>query len=710
MNFDEVQDAVRSDDSGKWDTLVHREELALCEGKIVLPERCVGDFANQLTPTSWATAQMCGRLSIPTAYFRRCPAPLQDAQANYWLHQPSTRLNAKGSELNSSYASTQNGGGTYENRAYGSGVYESHARGNGVYGSANGQASSQSSQSLWLMRAKENTLRGVLSDRYQKLDNSAFIEHVQPLLDSRLQVKWFALTDESLHLRLVDPTLSREILKDDRVMVGLHISNSEVGKRAVTVDAMVFRLVCSNGLIRLIRGKSLLHQRHIAVSSYQLKLSLEKAMGEALTTAAGLLERMAQSTEEHVDDVESAIEQVRDTWHLSDAFGERVKGALLQEPPSQHETLFGLTNAFTQAAQSLAPDERYGVEVLSGKLLEHGSRVIGSRIIGSKAKAKRKEEPIPAPDRTIIDVRAGGTERMPDHSGHRHDNGSDSQQRYEPANSSERRDDEHHGSRSYGNGVTYSDGVAHNEPLQSTNALSGEVAVTPAGHHAPPPNDALHDARQAVGHGHKLAGIAARRGSAAGTTKLVLQSAGISQNAEGAPHNEVVERSPGEKYANREEQRTSAGLGDVHQQARHMFGGQVMGHSPFPGSNRSSPISAHESVSVEEPIPHEEKPSLQKRDALNEHPSSETQWSLIRAVASRRGLIEYDVLYQIEQRFGKQALLDLTRAEAMSLLQVLQSRSRDELLAPVPEEPFTEEELGIEEGYYGGYSDESDDA
>jgi succinate dehydrogenase flavin-adding protein (antitoxin of CptAB toxin-antitoxin module) len=79
-------------------------------------------------------------------------------------------------------------------------------------------------------------------------------------------------------------------------------------------------------------------------------------------------------------------------------------------------------------------------------------------------------------------------------------------------------------------------------------------------------------------------------------------------------------------------------------------------------------------------------------------------------VASRRGLIEYDVLYQIEQRFGKQALHDLTRAEAMSLLQVLQSRSRDELLAPVPEEPFLEEELDIEEGFYGEYSDESDGA
>ncbi|HEX8234555.1 MAG TPA: hypothetical protein VF600_01225 [Abditibacteriaceae bacterium] len=151
-----------------------------------------------------------------------------------------------------------------------------------------------------------------------------------------------------------------------------------------------------------------------------------------------------------------------------------------------------------------------------------------------------------------------------------------------------------------------------------------------------------------------------------------------------------------------------------------------MGHIPSPGSNLSSHIPADEPVS-HEPVSHEPvsvegplskgQPSLKERAALQEQPSSTTQqpssatqWSLIRAVASRRGLIEYDVLYQIEQRFGKQALHDLTRAEAMSLLQVLQSRSRDELLAPVPEEPFLEEELDIEEGFYGEYSDESDGA
>jgi hypothetical protein len=47
-------------------------------------------------------------------------------------------------------------------------------------------------------------------------------------------------------------------------------------------------LVCSNGLVRLVKGKSLLQQRHIFVSQSSFKHNLERAMGEALTTAAGL--------------------------------------------------------------------------------------------------------------------------------------------------------------------------------------------------------------------------------------------------------------------------------------------------------------------------------------------------------------------------------------------------------------------------------------
>jgi hypothetical protein len=81
---------------------------------------------------------------------------------------------------------------------------------------------------------------------------------------------------------------------------------------------------------------------------------------------------MAQATTEHLDDVETLIEKIGDRHQLSESFQEKIKNALLLEPRSQHETLYGLTNALTQAAQTLPPDDRYGMEVVAGEMMERG--------------------------------------------------------------------------------------------------------------------------------------------------------------------------------------------------------------------------------------------------------------------------------------------------------------------------------------------------
>ena len=367
LDLDRVRERIREDDDGKWDATAFRDQLTLLNGKLLVPEPASGNLAEELTPTPWAVSQMCRRLGIPTAYFRRCPTDLQDAQFNLWARHHD-RFETNGFD-----------------------DYNTSSTRNGVNRNPTGRNGSQSGSSheRWLLRVKHDSVRGVLSDRYTRLDNEPFLDCLQPLLPSRLQVKWFALTGESLHLRLIDPTLAREVLPDDRIMVGLHLANSEVGKRSVTVDAIVWRLVCQNGLVRLVKGKSLLQQRHIFVSQSNFKRDLERAMGEALTTAAGLLEKLAQSTTEHLDDVETLIEKIGERHNLSEAFQERIKNALLLENRGQQETLYGFTNALTQAAQTLPPDERYGLEVLAGEVMERGTLWLNGL---PKAKVKRKAE------------------------------------------------------------------------------------------------------------------------------------------------------------------------------------------------------------------------------------------------------------------------------------------------------------------------------
>lgn len=316
VSLDEARDMVREDDYGKWDVSVARDDLRLCYGYLTSDER---QFTDPLAFSNWATGQFCTRLGIPAPYFRKCPPPLQDEQANYWLRHAAHKPGEK-----------------------------------------------------WLLRAKDNSLRAVLSERYSPLDNAVLLDELRPLLPDSYRVDWFGLADESLHLRVVDPERYREVLPNDALTVGIHLANSEVGCRSLTVDALVYRLVCTNGLIRLVKGKSLMRQRHLHVSEMRFVGVLGEAIENALQESETFLEQLKTATKTPVPDIADVMERIAERWHLSDETQETVKQSLKQELPSQQESLYGLVNAYTAAARSLPDEQRYDLEVLAGNLAEHG--------------------------------------------------------------------------------------------------------------------------------------------------------------------------------------------------------------------------------------------------------------------------------------------------------------------------------------------------
>lgn len=202
---------------------------------------------------------------------------------------------------------------------------------------------------------------------------------------------WFGLSDEALHLRVVDPARCREVLPDDPLTVGLHLSNSEVGFRALTVDALVYRLVCTNGLIRLIKGKSLLRQRHIHIAQTRFVAALAEAVENALSAADAFLDELARTTQTPVPDVEKTVERLGEAWSLSDGLRENAIATLKREAMSQQETLYGVVNAFTSVAQSLPDEARYDLEVRAGHLAAHGVPAFALSPVEKRAVPERSE-------------------------------------------------------------------------------------------------------------------------------------------------------------------------------------------------------------------------------------------------------------------------------------------------------------------------------
>lgn len=361
LDWAAVTDQVTADDQGKWDLLLSRDTLRFENGRLGFPRRMAEGHPNNLALTPWATGQFCQKLGMPAAYFRRCPPVLQDVQANHWLHA-------------------------------GDALPQGGSEGNGDL--------------RWLLRAKGETLRGVLSERYTRIGNRETLGALAPLLSEKFQVRWFALTDESLHLRLTDPKLIRDVLPGDPVMAGLHIGNSEVGSRSITVDAMVYRLVCQNGLVRLVKGKSVFQQRHIGINPREMREALSNAVREAVMQSTAFIERLIDATRVTIDDPYGVIATIASDWILSRKVEMQIREALELEPTRQQGTLYGLVNAVTQVAQSLAPDERYTLETLAARLLESGPPAV--RVTPRSSQRWEEESGIlrlDLPDLTIAGVR-----------------------------------------------------------------------------------------------------------------------------------------------------------------------------------------------------------------------------------------------------------------------------------------------------------------
>lgn len=167
-----------------------------------------------------------------------------------------------------------------------------------------------------MLRTMDGTARALLSDRYRRIDNYEVASAVLPII-SRMDgagVESCELTDSRMYLKVVNPRVTAEIKKGDIVQAGVLISNSEVGMGSVTVSPLVYRLVCSNGMIaedgklrkyhvgRANEGRedfSIYRDETIEADDRAFLMKLEDSVNAAVDQArfAAIVDKMREATE-----------------------------------------------------------------------------------------------------------------------------------------------------------------------------------------------------------------------------------------------------------------------------------------------------------------------------------------------------------------------------------------------------------------------------
>lgn len=102
-----------------------------------------------------------------------------------------------------------------------------------------------------MIRTLDGTARAFLSNRYQRIDNYEIAQAVLPIISQmpEARIESCEVTDERLYLKVVNPRLTTDVVPGDTVQSGIMITNSEVGLGSFMIQPLVYRLVCTNGMV-----------------------------------------------------------------------------------------------------------------------------------------------------------------------------------------------------------------------------------------------------------------------------------------------------------------------------------------------------------------------------------------------------------------------------------------------------------------------------
>ncbi len=118
-----------------------------------------------------------------------------------------------------------------------------------------------------MVRILDGSARAFLSDSYRRIDhydilNGDRINSVLPVLANNvpdLKIESCEVTEDRMYVKALFPRIQREVKVGDPVQAGVVISNSEIGKGSVRVEPLIYRLVCTNGMIAPAFGQRRYH-------------------------------------------------------------------------------------------------------------------------------------------------------------------------------------------------------------------------------------------------------------------------------------------------------------------------------------------------------------------------------------------------------------------------------------------------------------------
>lgn len=228
-----------------------------------------------------------------------------------------------------------------------------------------------------MVRTLDGTARAFLSDRYRRIDNYDIAEQVIPMLkDLNVKFESNEVTDSRMYIKVVNERLTREVKPGDYVQSGVMITNSEVGLGRVTIQPLLYRLVCTNGMVvNDMRGAT--SRRHVGrrqtaddgfilyandtmlADDRALLLKIRDTIKAALDEVhfTNLIDNMKAATEVPITTthIPEMVKLAAPTFGFTQKESEGILDRLIRDGDL---SLYGFSNAVTRFAQDVTSYDR----------------------------------------------------------------------------------------------------------------------------------------------------------------------------------------------------------------------------------------------------------------------------------------------------------------------------------------------------------------
>jgi len=261
----------------------------------------------------------------------------------------------------------------------------------------------------WLRRSSETRLirtmdgraRAFLSDRYRRIDNLDIANITLPIIREMegAYCESCQLTENFMYIKVVNPKLTAEVTPGDIVQAGVVISNSETGLGAVNIQPLIYRLVCSNGMVvneaRMRRAHIgrinttdesffLYSQETLAADDKAFVLKIRDTVRAAVDEArfSQVLGKMRESKQLRLNtaNLPGVVKLASSSFGITEAESGGVLQRLIED---SDYTVYGLANAVTRYSQDVESYDRasqlesigYSVMTMSPEIFRQINRV-----------------------------------------------------------------------------------------------------------------------------------------------------------------------------------------------------------------------------------------------------------------------------------------------------------------------------------------------